>query len=48
MARLLERIHRLEVETETRKEPMQVLALGIQRSGTESLAKALDILGYKT
>ncbi|KAK6815017.1 hypothetical protein RU639_008547 [Aspergillus parasiticus] len=30
----------------TREKPMKVLALGMSRSGTESLARALRILGY--
>jgi hypothetical protein len=29
-----------------RKEPMQVLAVGISRSGTDSLREALHILGF--
>lgn len=32
--------------TEKRKEPMQVLAVGISRSATESLREALHVLGY--
>lgn len=31
-----------------RQEPMQIICVGPSRSGTESLARALDILGYKT
>ncbi|KAI0202105.1 hypothetical protein F4808DRAFT_78568 [Astrocystis sublimbata] len=32
----------------TRERPMEVLCVGLSRSGTESLARALDILGYTT
>jgi hypothetical protein len=34
------------VHIKVRKKPMKVLALGMGRSGTESLSKALSILGY--
>lgn len=33
--------------TGTRKKPMQILAVGISRSATESLREALHILGYE-
>jgi hypothetical protein len=32
--------------TTTRKRPFEILALGLSRSGTDSLCKALEILGY--
>ncbi|KAL5363311.1 P-loop containing nucleoside triphosphate hydrolase protein [Aspergillus floccosus] len=35
-----------EPPRQTRHKPMRVLALGISRSGTESLSRALRILGY--
>ncbi|KAI1302893.1 hypothetical protein F5Y03DRAFT_396112 [Xylaria venustula] len=42
-------IYRLpEPPPRIRQKPMQVLCVGLSRSGTESLAKALDILGYST
>ncbi|KAI0415995.1 hypothetical protein F5X98DRAFT_344952 [Xylaria grammica] len=42
-------VYRLpEPPPRTREKPMQVLCVGLSRSGTESLAKALDILGYTT
>ncbi|KAJ5179971.1 hypothetical protein N7492_003181 [Penicillium capsulatum] len=44
---LLHRVYGLPPPTDgTRKEPMQVLAVGISRSATESLREALHILGY--
>ncbi|KAJ5582946.1 hypothetical protein N7535_001566 [Penicillium sp. DV-2018c] len=45
--RILHYIYGLPPPTSgNRKEPMQVLAVGISRSGTESLREALHILGF--
>ncbi|KAJ6188269.1 hypothetical protein N7519_003177 [Penicillium mononematosum] len=45
--RLLHSIYGLPTPTSgARKEPMQVLAVGISRSGTDSLREALHILGF--
>ena len=43
----LEWIYRLDEPKLVRDRPMQVLALGLSRCGTESLKFALEDLGYK-
>ncbi|PLB49314.1 hypothetical protein P170DRAFT_179998 [Aspergillus steynii IBT 23096] len=45
--RLLHWVYGLPAPSTKRHEPMQVLAVGISRSGTDSLREALHILGYK-
>ncbi|KAL3475531.1 hypothetical protein BJX99DRAFT_157738 [Aspergillus californicus] len=43
---LLHLLYNVPTQPLQRKEPMQVLAVGISRSGTESLQQALHTLGY--
>lgn len=44
---LLQWLYRFDEPTIVRDRPMQVLALGLSRCGTESLKFALEDLGYK-
>lgn len=44
---LLQWLYRLDEPAVVRDRPMQVLALGLSRCGTESLKFALEDLGYK-
>lgn len=44
---LLQWIYRFEEPNVVRDRPMQVLALGLSRCGTESLKSALEDLGYR-
>ncbi len=44
---LLRRLYRYDEPNIVRDRPMQVLALGLSRCGTESLKFALEDLGYK-
>lgn len=44
---LLQRLYRFDEPALVRDRPMQVLALGLSRCGTESLKFALEDLGYK-
>ncbi|KAF2756881.1 hypothetical protein EJ05DRAFT_539010 [Pseudovirgaria hyperparasitica] len=43
----MEHLHWVPPPERTRSEPMQILCLGLSRSGTESLSRALAILDYK-
>ena len=45
--RLLHAVYGLPAPVGKRQKPMQVLAVGISRSGTESLREALHILGFE-
>ncbi|KAL4800836.1 hypothetical protein BDV19DRAFT_383855 [Aspergillus venezuelensis] len=45
---LLHLVYGVPTPTHKREKPMQVLAVGISRSGTESLREALHILGYES
>ncbi|KAL2839367.1 hypothetical protein BJY01DRAFT_250547 [Aspergillus pseudoustus] len=44
---ILHWIYGVRTPTQQRTRPMQILAVGISRSGTESLREALHILGYE-
>src|ERR1700760_1395663 len=44
---LFERIYSYEVPERKRIRPLQIIAAGMSRSGTESLQRALLILGYR-
>ncbi|KAH8647150.1 hypothetical protein BX600DRAFT_518435 [Xylariales sp. PMI_506] len=48
MGSLVELIYGGPMPQQKRKEPMQILCVGISRSGTESLREALTKLGYPT
>lgn len=43
---LLKLLYPIEEPNHTRDRPLEVLALGLPRSGTDSLRKALKLLGY--
>lgn len=43
--RIYHRIYSIDFPTQTRTRPMEVIAVGISRSGTESLREALQMLG---
>lgn len=47
MPTLRERLYHLPPPNRTRTKPLEVLALGLSRSGTDSLRTALDMLGYE-
>jgi hypothetical protein len=40
-------IHPIPEAKRTRTRPLEILCLGLSRSGTESLKQAFEILGYK-
>lgn len=45
MEQLAHRVYKLDYPPRKRTRPMEVLAVGISRSGTESLRQAIEILG---